>query len=219
MSKLSSYELRMRDSHRRFSLIVDELVFDGKPTGIKLTNANHAAREKRHTVEIRYGTQCAQWILDILVTKHLPSDHDGDVALQGYQKHLRPRMDLGIASQPWMVQRPFTMEHPRGVLFEPRPYQKDAMKMFEKGIDQDVDQMIVSMGRRMPRYFFHTPQVSLKDLADFDHPFEKKVLELSDTHYELSASNVGKPRAVTQLPFITTQLLAKWLRNNSVGKR
>lgn len=233
MWSFDSYGVRVKESQRRYRMIVDEVLFANEPDRIKLRNANLTAREKRHRIEIVYGTQCAQWILEetryfaprdrvadwvtdtVLAPKHLGGGYGGHVDLGPLATHVP---DLDIASQPWMVPRPFTMEHPRGVPFEPRPYQKDAMKMFEKGIDEDLKQMLYSDGRRLPRYFFSTPQVSLQDLADFDHPFEKKVVQMADTHYELTARNVGKTQAVMRLPFMTTQLLAQWLRNNSVGK-
>lgn len=190
-----SYSVRVKESHRRYRMIVDEVLFGNEPDRIKLRNANLTAREKRHRIEIVYGTQCAQWILE-------------------ETRYFAPRGRVAD----WVTDTLLASKHPSVVPFEPRPYQKDAMKMFENGIDEDLKQMLYPDGRRLPRYFFSTPQVSLQDLADFDHPFEKKIVRMADTHYELTARNVGKMRAITLLPFMTTQLLAQWLRNNFVGK-
>jgi hypothetical protein len=220
MRSFDSYSVRVKESQRRYRMIVDEVLFANEPDRIKLRNANFTAREKRHRIEIVYGTQCAQWILDEL--RYVAPKQRGPIQdwLDDFDVQLaRENLTGAVLSSKHLAADHFsTGAYPDLVPirhWEPRPYQKAAIDFIKNDARGGV---LFNGGRRLPRYLFSTPQVTLKDLADFDHPFEKKVLELTETYHEVKARSVGNPRAITQLPFLTTQVLGQWLRNNSVRK-
>lgn len=202
---------------RSIRMIVDEALHFDHPKLLGLKRPR-AARDLDHRQWIAYGVQCSKEVLNHVYRYreyHSPLE---DIEYFSRRRTLDPlpipggrgeRMSSAILASKHLTADPIFIRR-----------QQEENPFHPAKISHNADaELVFPGGRRLPRYFFSTPQVSLKDLADFDHPFEKKVIEMADTHYQLTASNVGKTRANTLLPFMTTRLLAQWLRNNSVRKR